>query len=133
MLIDLDDILEAQVATTLRGTGPRRAHVVRLSGRLPEDHGLATLAARMCADPLTPRYAVVELDCTSIQTDTVTGDSIEVALQTCTNVSQGGGKCSLYHNEGTGHTVNLDAGGPFWPEIASYLWNDLNLFALVPA
>lgn len=28
----------------------------------------------MCADPLTPRYAVVELDCTSIQTDTVTGE-----------------------------------------------------------
>lgn len=47
---------------------------MRLSGRLPEDHGLATLAARMCADPLTPRYAVVELDCTSIQTDTVTGE-----------------------------------------------------------
>jgi len=110
--------------------GPLGAHSPKIASavstgvnlRLGFENGVVTV---------TPADAPIHMF--HYSTDTVTGDSIEVALQTCTNVSQGGGKCSLYHNEGTGHTVNLDAGGPFWPEIASYLWNDLNLFALVPA
>jgi poly(3-hydroxybutyrate) depolymerase len=67
-------------------------------------------------------------------TDTVTGDSIERAFQTCAHVTAGGGECTLVHNEGTGHTVSLSADSAFWAaDIGPHLWDDLDLYSLVPA
>ena len=52
---------------------------MKLSGKLPEDHGLTGLAPRMTMDPLTPRYALVELDCIRVTTDTATGEQVPTA------------------------------------------------------
>lgn len=52
---------------------------MKISSRLPEDHGLVAIAAKLVTDPLLPRLAVVELDCIKVTTDTATGEQIPTA------------------------------------------------------
>lgn len=55
----------------------------------------------------------------------------DVAFQTCQAFRDGGTACDFVRQPGTGHTVSLSAGGPWWtPQIGPFLWQHLGLAGL---
>lgn len=111
--------------------GPLVAHSPKIDSAVSTGVNL-TIGFDLGVISVTPDDAPIHMF--HYTTDTVTGDSIETALETCVNVAQAGVRCSLVHNEGVGHTVSLSADAAHWPgQIGPHLWNDLDLYALVPA
>lgn len=111
--------------------GPYAAHSPKIASAVSTGVNL-TLGFDLGVLTLVPDPAPIHMF--HYTTDTVTGDSIDTALETCVHVTDVGGKCSLYHNPGNGHTVGLSAGATYWaPEIGPHLWRDLDLYSLVPA
>jgi poly(3-hydroxybutyrate) depolymerase len=111
--------------------GPLAAHSPKIASAVSTGVNL-TIGFDLDIITVTPDDAPVHMF--HYTTDTVTGDSFDTAFQTCVHVSQGGGECSLVHNQGNGHTVSLSADTAFWPtQVGPHLWDDLDLYALVPA
>ncbi|MBX3287429.1 MAG: alpha/beta hydrolase [Actinobacteria bacterium] len=60
--------------------------------------------------------------------DTATGNDAAYARRTCDGLTDAGVYCRFVQQPGSGHTVDLNAGGPWWTdEIGPFLWDQLDI------
>ncbi|MFN7151369.1 MAG: alpha/beta hydrolase [Microthrixaceae bacterium] len=65
------------------------------------------------------------------QVHTYTYNPAPYTMNTCHGLVAAGAPCRFVTQSGSGHTVSLAAGGPFWsPEIGPFLWEHLRLNAI---